>query len=244
MKTSQMPVPVIVACLALLPVLLASVGCGSIAGGADGGKDATAGQVGAGGGQAGGGGATGGGGSGSAGSSSTGTAGQGGGAGSTGTAGQGGSAGSTGAAGHGGAGSTGSAGHDGGAGSTGAAGHGGAGSTGSAGHDGGADAGATCSDLETQYSTAMTEAQRCKVGAAGQCAQAASSSLSPCFFNCMTYVNDASTLNALKAQWLAAGCANQRVGFCPAIACLKPTPGNCVAASGGGMCSSTILTAN
>jgi hypothetical protein len=93
----------------------------------------------------------------------------------------------------------------------------------------------------------MPEALSCKVGAAGQCEQAVSESLSVCFFGCMTYVNDASTLNALKAEWLAAGCDSQRGIAClagAAIACLKPTPGNCVAASSGGMCSSTILTTN
>jgi uncharacterized protein YceK len=140
----------------------------------------------------------------------------------------------------GGAGSMGSAGH-GGAGSTGSAGHGGAGSTGSAGHDGGAgDGSVSCSDLAGQYGGALTAARSCTVGAANQCQQAVSSSLSPCFSNCLTYVEDATTVNALKAQWVNAGCANQGPIACPAIACLQPTMGNCVATDGGGgMCSST-----
>ena len=167
--------------------------------------------------------------------------------GTTGVAGTIGSAGHTGTTG--GAGTIGGAGHTGGGGATGsagaigAAGHtGGAGATGSAGaigtagHGGGAGGatGATCSDLAAQYSTALTAARSCTVGAAGQCAQMVSGSLSVCFSNCQTFVNDASTLNTLKAQWLADGCANQGPIACPAIACLQPTQGRCVAGDGGG----------
>jgi hypothetical protein len=170
-----------------------------------------------------------------------------GGAGHTGTTG---GAGTIGSAGHTGGGATGSAGHTGGGGATGSAGAigtaghtGGAGATGSAGaigtagHGGGGAGGATgatCSDLAAQYSTALTAARSCTAGAAGQCAQMVSGSLSVCFSNCQTFVNNASTLNTLKAQWLADGCANQGPVACPAIACLQPTQGRCVAGDGGG----------
>ena len=80
------------------------------------------------------------------------------------------------------------------------------------------------------------------MGASGQCAAEVSSSLSACFSNCMTYVNDATTLNELKSRWQQAGCANQGPIACPAIACLLPSMGNCVASDGGdGVCSSAQL---
>ncbi|HSZ82308.1 MAG TPA: hypothetical protein VLA14_08500 [Polyangia bacterium] len=134
-------------------------------------------------------------------------------------------------------GSVGSAGHGGGAGATGTAGHaGGAGATGTAGAVGGAGqgGGASCSDLESQYGAAVTAARGCTVSASGQCAQSASGELSACFSNCLIFVNDATALNALKAQWLQAGCANQGVIACPAIACVQPAQGRCVAGDGGG----------
>jgi hypothetical protein len=58
----------------------------------------------------------------------------------------------------------------------------------------------------------------------------------------MTYVNDPSTLNSIKATWKQAGC-NSPVGiFCPAIACLQPTNNMCVVgAGGGGVCSSASV---
>jgi hypothetical protein len=197
--------------------LVLAIGCGSVSNGGGGGADAAAGSTGAAG-------------HGTAGS--TGTAGHGT-AGSTGSAGTG-TAGSTGAAGQGSAGSSGAAGQ-GSAGSSGAAGH--AGSNGSGGHDGGAGAG--CNDLSAQYAQAITAARACTPSAANQCQQLVSSSLSACFSNCMTYVNDAAGLADLKAAWLAAGCNSQPVA-CPAIACLQPVAGDCVAGDGGGgTCSSS-----
>jgi hypothetical protein len=153
---------------------------------------------------------------------------------SQGTAGHAGGAGGT--AGHGTAGATGTAGH-GTAGATGSAGHGSAGATGTAGHTGGggagSDGGVSCSDLEAQYSAALGTARSCTVSASGQCTQMVSGDLSPCFSNCQIFVNDATALNALKAQWLQAGCG-AGVFACPAIACLQPSKGECVAGDGGG----------
>ncbi len=116
--------------------------------------------------------------------------------------------------------------------------HGGAG--GGSGGAGGqvADGGVSCTDLENQYQAALPAARSCDVNAIGQCQQPVSSSLSPCFVNCMTYVNNALTLNAIKASWVQAGC-NQIVAICPLIACIQPKAGVCVAAdAGGGTCSS------
>jgi hypothetical protein len=155
-------------------------------------------------------------------------------AGATGGAGHG-SGGTSGAAGQGSGGSTGGAGHGGAGGTTGGGGHGGAGGTTGGGGTGGA---ASCDDLMSQYATALVAANACTVGASGQCAVMASSSLSPCFVNCTTYVQNATTLNDLKTRWMAAGCAN-KVQVCPAIACLLPTAGTCVAGDGGaGTCVS------
>jgi hypothetical protein len=55
----------------------------------------------------------------------------------------------------------------------------------------------------------------------------------------MTYVNDASTLNAIKASWEQAGC-NSLVGIaCPLIACVQPNQGACMlAGDGSGTCTS------
>jgi hypothetical protein len=130
----------------------------------------------------------------------------------------------------------------------GAAGHGagggGATGTGGGGAGGSTDGGPSCGDLMDLYTQAMKQAQSCDVGATGQCQQMASGSLSPCFVNCMTYVNDATVLNAIKQTWEAEGCNNVKV-LCPAIACIQPTNSMCVAADGGGgVCSSGGLTAN
>jgi hypothetical protein len=82
------------------------------------------------------------------------------------------------------------------------------------------------------------------VGASGQCGQEVSADLSPCFSNCMIYVNDATTLNAIKAKWLAAGCQNVGLIACPAIACVQPAMGVCNPGDGGGgVCARTSLGA-
>ncbi len=103
----------------------------------------------------------------------------------------------------------------------------------------------SCGDLATDYAQALAAAQSCDVNTSGQCQQLVSSSLSPCFSNCMTYVNDPSTPNAIKAIWEQEGCNNVLV-LCPAIACLQPTNSLCLASDGGaGICSSkSITTAN
>ncbi len=133
--------------------------------------------------------------------------------------------------------------HDGGgAGTGGKGGH--AGAPGGAG--GGSGAGGTgldtCGVLEAQYLDALAAAQACDTDATGQCLQLVSSSLSsPCFVNCMTYVNDATALNAIKSLWEQAGCNNVDV-LCPAIACLQPSNDMClVGDGGGGVCSSSTL---
>jgi hypothetical protein len=117
-------------------------------------------------------------------------------------------------------------------------GHGGA--AGGKGGNGGAGGtgGVSCGDLATQYAAALPAAQSCDLNASGECQQLVSSSLSPCFLNCMTYVNDPTALSAIKASWEQAGCDNVDV-LCPAIACLQPTNNMCLVGDGGsGICSS------
>jgi hypothetical protein len=101
------------------------------------------------------------------------------------------------------------------------------------------DSGVTCADLESRYAEALPAARSCDVNATGQCQQLVSSSLSPCFVNCTTYVNNALTLNAIKASWLQAGC-NQTVVLCPLIACIKPSAGVCAATDGGSGTCNTV----
>jgi hypothetical protein len=128
--------------------------------------------------------------------------------------------------------------NDGGGGTAGGtSGHGGA--AGGKGGNGGAGGtgGVSCGDLATQYADAVPAAQSCDLNASRQCQQLVSSSLSPCFLNCMTYVNDPTALNAIKASWEQAGCNNVDV-FCPAIECLQPTNNTCLVGDGGsGTCS-------
>jgi hypothetical protein len=201
--------------MALIFGLATANGCGSVSSGDDGGTGKAGGTGSAGS-------STGSAGSGT-GSAGSGTGSAGSGTGGPGTAGTGGS--NTGHAGTSGGGGTGNAGSSG---DGGVAGKGGAGSSG---HNG--DGGQTCSDLQAQYASALVAARSCDVKAAGQCSHLVSSSLSPCFLNCMTNVNDAAALNELKAKWTQAGCNSVPVA-CPAIACLQPTGNMCAAADGGG----------
>lgn len=104
--------------------------------------------------------------------------------------------------------------------------------------DGGGGA-PTCGDWASQYQVDLPAAQRCTVGAAGQCAALVTGGLTPC--NCASlYVNDATALNATKAGWEQAGCDNSAVA-CPAIACVVPSGGQCVSADGGGgVCTNVV----
>lgn len=111
---------------------------------------------------------------------------------------------------------------------------GGSGAGGSAG-----DAGlSVCGDLQSQYAAALSAARSCDIGGTAQCQQLVAESLSPCLNNCKTYVNDTTTLDPIAQRWQAAGCGNVVV-LCPAIACLQPTSGICVATDGGGASCST-----
>ena len=53
------------------------------------------------------------------------------------------------------------------------------------------------------YVNALPAAKDCTYGVTGQCKQLVASSLT---CGCQVYVNDATTLNAIKAQYMSQGC--------------------------------------
>jgi hypothetical protein len=129
---------------------------------------------------------------------------------------------------------------------------GGGGTAGAGGRDGGGgqggqaiDGGDICSQLVTDYANAFVLAKQCAPGAANQCQQLAQSTLAQCP-GCDQYVNDATTLTAIRTKWINQGC--QVPIFCPAIACVLPGPSTCLAtgtmadSAGGGVCSVSAIT--
>ncbi|HLK93780.1 MAG TPA: hypothetical protein VKZ18_28065 [Polyangia bacterium] len=99
---------------------------------------------------------------------------------------------------------------------------------------GGQGGGESCTQLTTDYAAAFLAAAACTPGAPDQCQTLMPSSLS---CGCSQYVNDATTLKALKQQWTDEQCVGV---VCPLFACIAPgTAGNCVATDGaapGGIC--------
>ena len=248
------------------------INCGSVSSDGSG----TGGSAGTGGGQSGGAGQTGKGGSGGSGNAGThgGSGGQAGAGATTGSGGQGGDVAATGGAGgdhasggSGGHASGGAGGHASGGGgghATGGAAGGGAGNGGHAGGTGGAatgghggggqggqsvDSGVSCAELANEYSAALPAAEACTAGAANQCQQLVSISLSVCT-GCQHYVTNATTLNAIRTQWTNQGC-DQPTGtiVCPlaAVLCINPgTAGACAGTDGSpnGICGLGITAAN
>jgi hypothetical protein len=239
--------------------LVFEINCGSVTGDGSG----SGGSGGTGGGQSGGSGQTGNGGSGGGNAGTHGGSGGQAGAGATsGSGGQGGDIAATGGAGgdhaSGGAGghaSGGAGGHASGGGgghaTGGGGGHAGGGGSSTGGHGGGGqggqavDSGVSCSELVSEYSAALPAAEACTSGAANQCRQLVPLSLSICT-GCEHYVTNATTLNAIRAQWTNQGCnLTTALIVCPAIACINPgTAGDCVAVDGSanGVCGIGIAT--
>ena len=120
--------------------------------------------------------------------------------------------------------------------------------TSAAGGDGGTgatDGGSSeCGTLEQLYQTALAAAETCTVGASGQCSQGAPSDLSPCYRNCVAYVNDATELNTILDEWDRLGCQNTSV-LCDMIACpgfmLGASACSGVAGSTTGSCEQVAL---
>jgi hypothetical protein len=106
--------------------------------------------------------------------------------------------------------------------------------TGGAGGGSSSDGGISdCNQLSQEYAAAIAAAMKCDVGASGQCAQQVPSFLSVCGW-CPALVNDATELNQIHAAWTQAGCDKAVAVACPAIDCVLPNSGNCVATDGGG----------
>jgi hypothetical protein len=100
-------------------------------------------------------------------------------------------------------------------------------------------AAAACLDLANQYRQALTAAQACDVGAAGDCQQLVTGGLSICGAP-PTYVTDSSKLSVLQQLWNQENCLDvlPRVP-CPLLLPVNPSSSVCVAADGGtrGSCS-------
>ena len=107
----------------------------------------------------------------------------------------------------------------------------------------------SCSDLATQYEAALPAAETCTASADGQCAQPVDESLSVCG-GCLTRVNDATMLNAIRARWTAVGCDNPKVKPpCAASSCVSPASVVCSPGAsdhGGDRCEApgAVVTAN
>lgn len=108
---------------------------------------------------------------------------------------------------------------------------------GTGGSGGAVDGGAsTCQSLSAKYAIVLAAAKSCDTGVANQCAQLVPTALSSCG-GCQTYVNDAGELKDLQNMWTQMGCPHQAVA-CPAISCLLPAGGTCMAGDGGaGTCA-------
>jgi hypothetical protein len=87
--------------------------------------------------------------------------------------------------------------------------------------------GKTCAQLEDDYSQALGAAFACTPGAPNQCQQAVPVSFCA---GCDLYVNDASSVNAIRAQLTNQGCIH-----CEGLElCIQTGPWGCVATDGGG----------
>jgi len=130
-------------------------------------------------------------------------------------------------------------------GTSGAGGTGGGGATGGTTGSGGSpvDGGlSSCGTFASEYAAVLIGARSCTAGAAGQCGQQVSSSLSPCSGGCTQFVTESSVLNTIQQQWRTAGCADVPV-LCPLIACAPATSAACVASdAGGSVCSTSYGT--
>ena len=91
----------------------------------------------------------------------------------------------------------------------------------------------SCGTLVAEYAAVLVGARSCTAGAAGQCGQAVSPSLSPCDSGCTELVTDSSVLDSIRAEWEAAGCGDVPVN-CPRIACPPGVIATCVPSDAGG----------
>jgi hypothetical protein len=109
----------------------------------------------------------------------------------------------------------------------------------STGGDGSTDPNA-CHELETDYDAAFTEAKKCSLGSAVKQCQASAYGMLHCM-TCLMPVQDATTLDGIRARWTAARCQG-RPPPCPGFGgpCPSPALAQCAAVAGLGTCVSTV----
>ncbi len=89
----------------------------------------------------------------------------------------------------------------------------------------------SCTDLQTAYSTELTDAESCSTSGEDTCVQTVLNALA---CGCLVYVNSGRTvaltnLERIRTAWTNKKCASVA---CPAIACVVPTAATCVGTSG------------
>ncbi|MFH1131764.1 MAG: hypothetical protein V1754_10535 [Pseudomonadota bacterium] len=90
-------------------------------------------------------------------------------------------------------------------------------------HQSGDMAESTCEQIEVAYLKELPLAKKCTPGAGiPQCSDKVENELS---CPCPTFVNNATVLNQLKAQWDGKGCISDKA--CPPIPCPDPTSAGC-----------------
>ncbi|HEY4188062.1 MAG TPA: hypothetical protein VGP07_23505 [Polyangia bacterium] len=109
---------------------------------------------------------------------------------------------------------------------------------------GGAGGISPCASLASAYQSALAAAQDCGLGQSGQCQELMPTALSACGA-CSTYVNDSSSLSAIRQAWTAAGCAGVAVPCFSDGACPNLVPSLCVAGpeANRGICAASASDA-
>ena len=92
---------------------------------------------------------------------------------------------------------------------------------------GGAADAATCTNLMSQYASALAQANVCDPTAAGQCQQPVQGPT--CLGNCGALVQDPTAVDAIVMKMINLGCAHPLA--CP---CASPQTYTCAPADGGG----------
>jgi hypothetical protein len=83
-----------------------------------------------------------------------------------------------------------------------------------------------CTQLQHDYAAALADAKVCTNSGGVSCQQPVSDQLA---CGCTTYVVRVDRLAQIRQSWMDGGCDP---GVCPAIACIPPSGGSCVVASG------------
>jgi hypothetical protein len=93
-----------------------------------------------------------------------------------------------------------------------------------------ADAGRSCEQLANDFLAARSAASACTPGASNQCQATVPVTLCA---GCNWYVNDASQVQPIVAQFFAQGCDKNGATACTFYNCIQVAPFTCVANDGG-----------